>query len=64
MILTATTIGGIFMAALGGHLVKATHKQVGNFVNKLAQNAAQQAIEKAVRGTIDAVKDYNKSKDK
>ncbi len=62
MIFTATTIGGVFLAALGGKLVQAGGNKALEFVNKIAQNAARQAIEKTVRGTIDAIKDCNKSK--
>ncbi len=52
----------IASAIAAGTLVKTGSSLVNYVVNGMISNAAQQGVEKVVRGTIDAVKDVSSSK--
>ncbi len=52
----------IASAIAAGTLVKTGSSLVNYVVNGMISNAAQQGVEKVVRGTIDAVKDVSGSK--
>lgn len=52
----------IASAIAAGTLVKTGSSVVNYLANTMISNAAQQGVEKVVRGTIDAVKDLSKDK--